>query len=185
MSSRTHVEMPSRLGFAVPDSTLAEAEKDIRQEKLLRVLEPVVATVRRVLATATMIVPLAYFIQFCIDGGLLRSQAFDAVGLGGLLHAIVNPGIAAGNALFASKLVHSGWNFVFVFWFVVALIARYQILKPLRYAEVWMKDRRLRRAQEMEVSMGNLTGFPTANQLARMRAGGVTRIIKRRHSGVL
>jgi hypothetical protein len=183
MSSQSHIGLPSRLAFTAPDSTLEQAAKDVRQEKLLRILEPVVVGFRHIMAITTLTVPMAYFVQFCIDGGVLRPQAFDMVGLGGALRAIVEPGISMGQSLFAHKLVHNGWNFVFAIWGILTLILRYQMLKPIRYAEIWLKDRRLRRAQEMEA--GITPGVPTANQLARLRAGGVTRITKRRNAGII
>src|SRR5262245_42548695 len=126
--------LPQRSGSSsrsVPQRRASRA----RRKFFLHAIKQVAVIKRKTMTAVTLAVPLSYFITFCIEGGLLRQQAFDAIGASALMHAIVAPGMKLGSTIFAKPMVDHGWNFLFVLMGVVALVLRHYVMVPFHKFE--------------------------------------------------
>src|SRR5262245_61057510 len=132
--------LPQRNGSSsrsVPQRRASRA----RRKFFLKAIKQLAVFTRKTVSAVTLAVPLAYFLQFCIDGGMLRQQAFDKINASALMHAIVAPGMKLGSAIFAKPMVDHGWNFMFVVIGAVLFVPRHFIMVPFHRFEKWAKER--------------------------------------------
>src|SRR5688572_440640 len=101
MSSGTHLPVQVDLRFSLADICPPTPTRVPRQRVLVK---KIVTFVRRAVGAITWTVPIAYVIQFCISGGVLRQHGFDVIGVGPYIRAVVEPGLMVGNAFFATPL---------------------------------------------------------------------------------
>jgi hypothetical protein len=109
--------------------------------RFLKQTRRVVRALRSALGAITLIVPFVYFCQAAIDAGVFRAQAFATIHATGFMDALVTPGRAVGEALFAIGVVRDGWNLWLLAVALISLFLRKQLLKPLDALEQWLRSK--------------------------------------------
>ena len=141
MTSGTHISVVEQPLFSGPVLRLQKASAPPSRPRLAAAVKRGAVLTRKLVSALTLTVPISYFIQFCIAGGLLRAQAFEMLRVDGYMRAVVTPGMMLGNAIFAARMVYNGWNYMFVVFGVVAFVLRHYVMVPFHRFESWAQKR--------------------------------------------
>lgn len=101
-------------------------------------------TLRLAVYFATLAVPLSFIVYFLVSGGVIRPQVVEGTAVMAFVKVIVEPVLRFAEGIFTFRTVVSGWNFMLLGLFFVAMVLRQLVLLPVEKLEHWAKTKVVR-----------------------------------------